>query len=390
MNKFKLLALEDDEQDMATCRMSIRRYQAQKGCEIELMECSSLEQALTVLDNSFDGAIVDLKINGLSESGNEVAKKIIERNLRIPIAIFTGTPDAADSHFNYLGLFKKGEVTYEEILDVFMGIHNTGLTRIMGGRGILEKTLGDVFQNNILPRRNSWVAYGKESSEKTERALLRHTLSCLLQLLDDDDDECFAEEFYIYPPISPNIRTGSLVKKRDGGARYVVLNPACDLVVRRSGSFKTDRVLVGEIDGQETLQTVAKIQNSKLKKALEKLEQCEHHHPESKAYINAVENGARNLEKIVGDALRNSQSLYQHWLPTTDYFEGGFLNFRKLSTFSKEQFDKDFSSPDIQISPSFVKDIISRFASFYARQGQPDIQHANIVTELLRSVQKAT
>ena len=30
-------------------------------------------------------------------------------------------------------------------------------------------------------------------------------------------------------------------------------------------------------------------------------------------------------------------------------------------------------SSKIQISPSFVKDIVARFSSYYARQGQPNI-----------------
>ena len=73
-------------------------------------------------------------------------------------------------------------------------------------------------------------------------------------------------------------------------------------------------------------------------------------------------------------AFGNNKSAYYHWLPKTNFFEGGFLNFRKLSSLEIEQFQKKFRlPPKIQISPSFVKDIVARFSSYYARQGQPDI-----------------
>ena len=83
------------------------------------------------------------------------------------------------------------------------------------------------------------------------------------------------------------------------------------------------------------------------------------------------------------DALcKNTDAFYYHWLPPVRFkssdgqileFEGGILNFRKLKTLTKVYFQKKFGDPLIQISPSFMKDIISRFSSYYARQGQPNL-----------------
>jgi hypothetical protein len=88
-------------------------------------------------------------------------------------------------------------------------------------------------------------------------------------------------------------------------------------------------------------------------------------------------------EKQLKDVFKNNYAFYYHWLPKTDFcdfdFEGGFLNFRKLETVNKADFDEQFETPSIQISPFFVKDIVSRFASYYARQGQPDIDIKDFV-----------
>ena len=343
MTALKLLVVEDNAEDMATCRASVTAYQDKNKCKIEMVENTSVDDAFRTLDTSFDGAIIDLKLDKEPDGGNRVTKRIAESNLRIPIAIFTATPASADMGFSYIGIFMKGETSYETMLDKIWGIHNTGLTRIMGGRGILELTLGHVFQQNILPRKDAWISHGKTDSLRTERALLRHTLDCLMQLLDADDDKYYAEEFYIYPPINAKLKTGSIVKKRAGDSFCVVLNPACDLVIRKEGAFKTDRILLGEIDTHDILK-------------------------EKKSSAAAL--------------IRNTHSQYHHWLPPTDYFPGGFLNFRKLGSHAAKTFADDYYEPVIQISPSFVKDLVARFSSFYARQGQPDIDSEHIIASL--------
>jgi hypothetical protein len=80
-----------------------------------------------------------------------------------------------------------------------------------------------------------------------------------------------------------------------------------------------------------------------------------------------------NEKGKIDKRLSNSLELYLHCLPKTNRFAGGLLNFRKISTISIDGYTENYDKPDIQISPSFVKDIISRFSSYYARQGQPDI-----------------
>lgn len=352
MADFKLLLVEDDKQDLQTCRDCVKDFEQEKKCSIDLVECSGVNEALDKLDDSFDGAIIDLKLADDGDEGNQVLNGIKESHFRIPVAILTGTPDAADSDYANIGVFKKGDpgAGYADLLNNFWGIHNTGLTRIMGGRGKIEDTLNTVFLKNLLPQRRMWVAYGKEDATRAEKALLRHALNHLLQLLDDDGERCFPEEMYLHPPLIDKIRTGSVVKEKSSEQRFVVMNPACDLIIRKKGECNTDRVLIVEIDSQTSLfpdHPATGLSNSQ-KKELEK-------------------------------AYKNNKSTYYHWLPRTEFFEGGFLNFRKLSTLSSLEFNERFDKPAIQISPSFVKDMVARFSAYYARQGQPDIDFEHFI-----------
>ena len=374
MNPFRLLIAEDNEKDLKTCRDSVERYMHEKKRSLKLVECRTAADAIETLDSSFDGAIIDLTLADRGDEGNQIINKIQTERFRIPVAIMTGTPDSADGQFTYIGVFKKGETSYEEILDSFFGIYDTGLTRIMGGRGIIEKTLNDVFLMNLLPQRSAWVEYGRSDKDRTEKALLRFTLNHLMQLLDKDDDPYFPEEVYICPPISADLKTGSIVAKKSDGSLHIVLSPACDLVIRKDGKFKTDRILFVDIEDDSCVKKIVGIQNSRNKKALKTIVKCKYHNEEALSYKYVLQLQNESVNGTITKIFRNSHDHYHHWLPQTDCFQGGFINFRRIETVSPEEFSKIYDPPKIQVSPFFIKDIVARFSSYYARQGQPDVE----------------
>lgn len=347
MNKLRLLIVEDVEQELESFRDDLEDYTREKNRDIDLVECKTLEEALSTLDNSFDGVIIDLKLaNHRSNEGNRIVEKIVESFFRIPIAIFTGNPGDWDHSLNektmLIDVFTKGETGHYELLDQLWEIYNTGFTRIMGGRGLIEQQLSEVFLKNLQPQIPTWVSYGVENSEQTEKALLRYTLNHLLQLLEEDEERCFPEEVYLYPSVLDRITTGSIVTADDQW--FVVLSPACDLVPRgTNGVLNTDRILLVEIES-----------------------------------VDKILSGSKSKSKV--RELCTNRRTYYHWLPPTDFFHGGILNFRRLTTLDEDVFDEKFGKPTIQISPSFVKDIVSRFSSYYARQGQPDIDSTDFVT----------
>jgi hypothetical protein len=329
------MLVEDDDQDCKTCLDSCRVYQGKTNRKIDIVVCKDLDEAERNLDNTYDGVIIDLKIGKDSEGGNKVSNNIVTSFFRIPIIIFTATPGNVADEFEYVEIYKKGEVEYSTIFEKFIEIYDTGMTKILGGRGEIERILGKVFQKNFLPQCNTWIKYGKKDPARTEKSILRHTLNHLLLLLDEDG-LFFPEEAYIYPPVLDQLYTGSIIKKKtETGEKpsFVILTPACDLVIRENGNFKTDRILLIEIDDLELYNEKGKIEKRR----------------------------------------NNSLELYLHWLPKTAEFKGGFLNFRKITAITTAEYNSSYEKPFIQIAPSFIKDIISRFSSFYARQGQPNI-----------------
>ena len=355
----RILLVEDCEEDVKMCQAAVRRFKDENHRDIDLVVCKTLNEGLDKVDNYFDGAIIDLRLNGGGNEGNEVIRKIKESYFRIPVAILTGTPSNTDAEAACIGIFKKGETAYTDLFKQFAAIYATGLTRILGGRGRIEETLSRVFQECLLPEksRNKWIGYAREEPEQTEKALLRHTVNHLMHLLDDDTDSFKPEEMYIYPPLHEGIHTGGIVRSKENSRYFVVLNPACDLVPRKGGAFKTDCILVAEVEEKNIVVTAVLADTVK---------------PDKK-------------KAKVTELLKNNHSNYYHWLPKTDFFEGGFLNFRHVHTLSPQEFEQKFGKPCIQISSPFVKDIVARFSSYYARQGQPEIENHTFIDELAGS-----
>lgn len=343
-----ILLVEDDKQSVDTC-IEIASFNK----DIQIKVANDFTEAKNKLSNEeIDTAIVDIKLGSVADAGNSVIEEIEKLSLRIPTVIHTGTPDSVQ--VNALKVFVRGENTYDEIFDYLVNVYNTGLVNILGRKGLLEKQLYNVYQKNILPTlETSWVNYGIENPEKTEKALLRYTLNHLLQLLEntDDVDKCYPEEMYIFPPVDENYRTGSIVRDNENHY-FIILSPACDLALH-NGSFKTERVLLVEI------KDISNIIDLATKHCLSPEERKE------------------KLESI----FKNTFSLYYHWLPKVDFYSGGIINFRRIYSFSKKELQKNYSKPIIQIAPFFCKDIVARFSSYYARQGQPDIDYGSFINE---------
>ena len=343
-----ILLVEDDDSSVKSCQ----EYANLDVRGIHLEIAKTIDEAKTCLTKDIDVAIVDIKLGTMSEAGNSVIDEINSLCLRIPTVIHTGTP--ANVTVPALKVFTRGENTYGEIFDYLFDVYNTGILNILGKKGFLEKKLTEVYSQNIqLVISNSWIKYGKLNPEQAEKALLRYTLNHLMQLLENTDDveKCYPEEMYIFPPVDENYRTGSIVRDNENHY-FIILSPACDLVLH-NGSFKTERVLLAEIKDISGIISMATKSCTESEKRKEKLESI----------------------------YKNTYSLYYHWLPKVDFYPGGLINFRRINSFTKKELQKNYSKPLIQIAPFFCKDIVARFSSYYARQGQPDIDYESFIKD---------
>lgn len=376
MNEMKLILIEDYAQDVNSCREAVQDFNEDNGCQIQLEIHTTIKSASNALESSyFDGAIIDMQLADSRDEGNQALDVIRHHLKRIPVAICSGNIDVADvTDIPSIGLFAKGDVRYEDIICKFWDIYKTGITKIMGGKGQIEQSLSQIFIKHLLPEivtvlgngstgsESNWVRYAKINSHETEEALLRHTINHLTHELYKSDGKCYPDEMLIRLLGPTPINTGCILKHKESGIFYIVMSPACDLAERKSESSEgesrkcnTDRAMLVEIQNLDDILN----NNEKYKKA-------------------STDTQKENIKQsLFGGIKANKGGQYYHWLPILDSCqEGAAINFRSVFTYDEADLNKYFGSPVIQVASPFLKDIISRFSSYYARQGQPDINIA--------------
>ena len=75
-------------------------------------------------------------------------------------------------------------------------------------------------------------------------------------------------------------------------------------------------------------------------------------------------------------------------MPDNELFGGGYINFRKVITVAPEDIEIKFNEPKVKIQDFFIKNILNRFSSYYARQGQPDFDLDKEVSRLIEDFEE--
>ena len=339
---YKILLIEDSESDFSACQDTVNmmndEYQDRK---LELTIAETYQKAIEILNDQFHGVIVDIKLDN-GNSGNDILRTIISQ-YRIPVAVMAGTPDTYLQENSPIVVYIKGRDQYKDIINNLIESYDTGLFDVIGGRGILEETMNQIFWGNLYPQNNVWLELRKEGYD-TKRILLRYAISHIQELLDYEVPSYVTHEMYIKPPINKSIKTGTILKSKKDGKYNIVLSPPCDLAIHND-NMKTDTVMICEIESEEKV--------------------C-------KEVIGIT--GERKRVKVLLPAIKNNYKDYYHWLPQNELFEGGYVNFRYVLNYSPEELKEEFEESRLHLTSFFVKDILSRFSAYYARQGQPDFE----------------
>ena len=349
MNNLNILLVEDNQSDIDVFKSSIELFDDEHSIETSLEIAKTYEDAIKIISsNSFDGIILDLSLHGGVEGGKEIVNYILDEKLIVPIVVYTGTPDEL-AEYSFIEVYRKGE--QENIIDnILIDLKRTkdfGFNDLFNAKGQIQDFLKEVFYKNIYHQKKQWIGY--QNKDLVKKAILRHTLNHLTQHIDETDDKYFLEEMYIFPPINKEIKTGSIIKSLSANQYHIVLTPACDFAQSEARC-----ILLAEI-----IPPLAYIRN------------------------NFPGNEATNSRKQKLEPMLHNKKQEYHYLPKLSPFEGGFIDFTSVQSYSKDDLIRIFSEVKIQISPYFISDILGRFSSYYARQGQPDLHHEESYVEQL-------
>lgn len=359
-----LLIVEDDDD----------QYEAYDDTATEL-SCSTYNFKLTreknsqaaqdaLLSKNFDAAIVDLNLqaNDAAEaSGNEVLDKIIGEH-RFPVFVVSGNlgmlnEGISEKQSLFLKCYNR-DTPNNDIFDEIKKICCTGITRILGGRGLIETKLSEIFWKHLANDLDVWT----EDDHNSEKALLRYTISHLFEYLDQPsgDDAYYSDaEFYIKPPIRESIATGDIAENKENSSRFIVLSPACDIAVRGQDEYQNPIINAKRL----TLANLITVdRNSFIKNNI----------------IKENDNAA-NRQKALERIIHGQQDKYI-FLPEYKELQASIVDLQNLHTIDFDKYLESYTRIATVASP-FLKDIQSRFSSYYGRQGQPDLNKKELVNK---------
>jgi len=368
----KLLVVEDDPQMLQAYEDNLNSFNKTAPEKIEIKIAEDLAQAMSALNStSFDGAIIDLILKGgareINAEGNVIIEQIIN-NLRFPIFVYSGNLGQLDPKFVENVLFRKysrDNVVFKFLLDEIVKIHSTGVIKILGRTGLVEKYLTEIFWKHLARSIDYWAGKNKE------KTLLRYTIAHLQEHLELDEkgefEHYYPAEVYIVPPIKSFVFTGSILRHKTSSDHFIVLSPPCDLAQKKAKS-----IVMAAIE-KKNMPLVVEKKNILEKKISEGMNPDDY-----RKFFDKQGEARETLNRLVSNSYANKY----HYLPLLNGTIGGFINFQRLTSQSPEELEEHYELI-ASVASGFCKDIIARFSYYYSRQGQPDMDCDELVKHLL-------
>ena len=342
MNKLILLIVEDDETQIHSYSDVIDQFNKSSKITVIPEWTREFEEGKTLLNSKhFDAAIIDLRLasNTLDYKGVELVKDI-NGKLRIPIYIISASLGEVNDIEENILLQKRHRTdsfknTLEELIDIF----NSGITKLLKPKSFVDVMLTKIFWNHLPIILDDFIKNKKVNPEwEIEKVLLRYIASHIneyLELSTESTSEPFQSvEVYIKPPVKANLYTGDILQNKKDKSIWIIITPACDLATdSRRLIPKADVITLVHIQSLDSI------------------------------LANRNPGDVKKLKS-------NNLDLKYHYLPKTVLFVGGFINFQFMKSLTIHEVKNEFDSI-LVISSFFKKDIISRFANYYSRQGQP-------------------
>ncbi|WP_282179981.1 hypothetical protein [Maribacter stanieri] len=357
-----ILIVENDPNDIQAYEDTIRTFNMDSNGDhiINSVVKTTEKEGLKALEEKeWSAAFIDLKLSTedilSAEEGNNLVSQIYTKR-RFPVYIITNTPGDVSPNFiqsDFLRIRTKDGIDYNEVFNNIINIQETGILKIIGKQGLIEKYLDKIFWENLSTSIDLWSKDLSRNPDQKENSLLRYTILHMLEYLDEENYH--PSEFYITKPIKENIFTGDIVEYL--GTRYIVLTPSCDIVIRHDGTRNTRRILF-----------------CKIKDLKDEVENYQ---------LLTSETASKNKNRLrLNRYIQNNSKSNFHFIPKHNEIDAGLIDFQDKTTIGVRAVERKLAKGECKrvatVSMPFLKDIISRYSNYYGRQGSPDFNSDEI------------
>jgi CheY-like chemotaxis protein len=379
MTEYKILLIDDDQEQISQFMETLAEVNKddELAYTVKGEVCTNERDAAHLLyTNNFDGLIVDLSLKegeetGTEEelSGNVLIDQILSKEI-LPIIVRTGTPQRFVNKFEdnneILKIYAKGDTDFYEHIEELVEMNNSSIFKVFGTNGEVKDSVNQLFWKVIPQCFSVWGEEMTLNMPDKDKIIIRYISNWLINKYNYSENEYVIQdplEMYMFPNNVKQTCTGDIYEKDD--EMFIVLTPACDLANK-----KTENVLLSKIISHENVSTFFK--------HIESLQQTVEE--ERKA---AYDKKSKSLSKW----FRNGELPRYHFLPKVSFFRGGFVDFQQIVTVPYDNMkwtlaDENYKRLGVLTDP-FIKDVVSRFGTYYQRQGQPEFNSTRVTNYFL-------
>jgi len=300
--------------------------------------------------------------NSQSQEGRRVLEQI-KKTLFVPVIFYSGYADKIeDLRSPVVKIVKKGEDDLEQIRRAATEIYQTGLPKLV--KHIEEEQRSYIWDTVDKHWSNFSADWNPEefSYLLARRLAARFNREGIKELLGHDREGCRPIEFYIYPPVAGEIKSGFIYDQKDGHF-WIVATPSCDFALK-----KADQIL---LVGATLLSEDGRLQDWKKFKWVPGDKEDEKNKNPQKTY-----NKLRAL-------ITNNAGERYRYLPGTFFIPDLVLDAQTLRQVTKEQLP-EFKHLCTLDSP-YKEEIALHFSKYYGRLGTPDLELPIVLNRLKNS-----
>ena len=364
----KILILEDNQDEISSLKATAQRLSEEECLTFEFTSYSRLTSEVyeTLVKYHFDFLIVDLTLEndqGTHQSGTDFINMVFKK-FHVPIMINSWDPSIDIQENSLLKKFNNSIENSDELLVKYIiDIYKTWITKVLWRDWPINSTLTDLIYRWYLSDIKNRI-YSSESFS-SEESLSRYILAHLESRLSNNYKNFHPEEVYLKVSSSESenekikIKNWRIVKNLETQKYYLTMTPSCDLAQKKFENF-----LFVEIDSLNTTfwQDISDNVNS----------------------FNSLTDEDEKNKKREKIWRTINKKIWSFWIiiPKVSLFWWGMINLKKVCTVdpeivewrSDERLFIGWYEIIADISPLFMKDIVSKFWSYYNRQGMPDFE----------------
>lgn len=128
MSAMKILLVEDAIDQQLIFKDVVDIFNEKHDLTVESDIAEDTYSALEKINNSYDGAIIDMRLNNNNEGGNEIVRRFHDLSINVPVIFVTAYPDLIEENPLIIKKRSRDADTYESDLLFFQEKYKAGFT----------------------------------------------------------------------------------------------------------------------------------------------------------------------------------------------------------------------------------------------------------------------